>query len=567
MFNLCEEDIIGSGSFGTVYKAYSTRPGVGSAGGPPYAVKKLSLSGPDRIKKELNALHSVRHLSSSGSGGKVNNGAGSVIQLLACFISRDADKTTLSPSVCFVFPFFDATPWIEYVVDITQTELRAYVHHLLSALEFIHFCNILHRDIKPANVLFNRGSLQLVVVDFGLAERVDPKGFIEKDSTFFHGGGGGGAGTFGYRAPEILFKSAHSHQSTKIDVWSAGQIFLCLLTGRKYWFSHHGVTGADRNGNARTIAQLCSMFGPDSVKGCASNLGKKLECFFPRRSDGYAGQTALATGTFPSGSRIISSILDLRHTKTDRFDLSLWELVAQCWRLDPTKRATASQGLSVLLLQAEVRVPRRAPVNGDVGGNQNEIPAWAWDVNEEGCGKVIVTDKLYVRTNGPQLQQFGGVRESRDNTLQVVFNSFQGPLSWLFFYFQPGSQLLASPFHPYTTNVNATTGTTGSTISTQRTANVIQHSCGIPASPTVVPATRVWPKWAPAPPSIVPFFCEICDLKFKDESPSAHLRSLQHCQRFEIKVGVMIMAYLSVSRSSCVNILGDIHELTFSSLV
>ncbi|OHT07606.1 hypothetical protein TRFO_24175 [Tritrichomonas foetus] len=46
------------------------------------------------------------------------------------------------------------------------------------------------------------------------------------------------AGTRGYRAPEVLWKS--THQTTKIDIWSAGMIFLSLLSRRLPFLSGSG---------------------------------------------------------------------------------------------------------------------------------------------------------------------------------------------------------------------------------------------------------------------------------------------------------------------------------------
>ena len=86
-------------------------------------------------------------------------------------ILASEDAASHTPSVYLSFPFFDSTPFREYLVDISATELTAYAKQLLSGLEFIHWGGIVHRDIKPSNVLFNRATLKLLVVDFGLARR------------------------------------------------------------------------------------------------------------------------------------------------------------------------------------------------------------------------------------------------------------------------------------------------------------------------------------------------------------------------------------------------------------
>lgn len=76
------------------------------------------------------------------------------------------------------------------------------------------------------------------------------------------------AGTPGFRAPEVLIKCPQ--QSTAVDIWSAGVIFLCLLSGRYPFFR--------ANDDMTALAQIISIFGSEEVKKSALSYGKNLLC-------------------------------------------------------------------------------------------------------------------------------------------------------------------------------------------------------------------------------------------------------------------------------------------------
>ncbi|XP_076087662.1 cell division cycle 7-related protein kinase-like [Mytilus galloprovincialis] len=76
------------------------------------------------------------------------------------------------------------------------------------------------------------------------------------------------AGTPGFRAPEVLIKCPH--QTTAVDIWSAGVIFLCLLSGRYPFFR--------ANDDMTALAQIISIFGSEDVKKSAVTYGKQLLC-------------------------------------------------------------------------------------------------------------------------------------------------------------------------------------------------------------------------------------------------------------------------------------------------
>jgi len=74
------------------------------------------------------------------------------------------------------------------------------------------------------------------------------------------------AGTAGFRPPEVLLKS--SDQCIAVDVWSAGVIFLSMLSGRYPFFRAQDDMGY--------LAQIISLLGTDSCLQAADSIGKLL---------------------------------------------------------------------------------------------------------------------------------------------------------------------------------------------------------------------------------------------------------------------------------------------------
>jgi len=369
---------VGSGTFGTVYKACkkddTTHSGV-------YAVKFIyPTSRPSRILNELKCLKLLR-------------GEKCIISLLDCFLYRSA--------CLIVMPYFQHDDFKEYFRTLEMPKIIVYMHSLLTALAATEEAGIIHRDVKPRNVLFRVRDCKLLLVDFGLAElgskwqtrqeavqahrdrqlkRMHPgyelsgsqkkariagsetsPSHLQKQpsqvdvpvswpgvaapflgtnarhlarSTSVTAEQAGipraeRAGTPGFRAPEVLLGCAE--QTPGLDVWSAGIIFLSLLLGRYPLF-----TNADSD-DLTSLMQICGLFGANKLKEAAKSCGKRIVLTLDEKQ--------LNT---PKTLQDISARKDFKENCKLNLVVSL---INQCLELNPTKRIKATDSLSHCLFK------------------------------------------------------------------------------------------------------------------------------------------------------------------------------------------------------------------------
>jgi cell division control protein 7 len=248
---------------------------------PQYvALKKIYVtSSPHRIQNELEILHALRS-------------SPHICPLLTAF--RHLDQ------VVAVLPYFRHLDFRLYYRDFLISDMRYYFHSLFSALHSVHRAGILHRDIKPTNFLYDHSKQRGVLVDFGLAETQGTDSqpclclehretrkdrYISSLAFATQQANGTGlstgypkhdsrpsrranrAGTRGFRAPEVLFKC--TAQTTKIDIWSTGVIFLTLLARRFPFFNSTDDVDA--------MVEIASIFGRKRMKMCAAMHGSVFE--------------------------------------------------------------------------------------------------------------------------------------------------------------------------------------------------------------------------------------------------------------------------------------------------
>lgn len=202
--SLDEEDVVGSGGFGTVYRMVMNDCGT-------FAVKRIDRTreGSDKVfERELEILGSIKHINLVNLRGYCR----------------------LPTSKLLIYDYLAMGSLDDFLHEHEQEDrslnwnarLRialgsarglAYLHHDCSP-------RIVHRDIKSSNILLDE-NLEPHVSDFGLAKLlVDEDGHV---TTVV-------AGTFGYLAPEYLQSGRATEKS---DVYSFGVLLLELVTGKR----------------------------------------------------------------------------------------------------------------------------------------------------------------------------------------------------------------------------------------------------------------------------------------------------------------------------------------------
>ena len=195
--------ILGSGAFGTVYRAYD-----------PQLDREVALK---LLKPEA--------LSSPQAVERFQREARAAAKMLHPNIVPVHDTGRHGNSYYIASAFIDGRTLAALIPERGMEPRRAVtlVLQLLAALAYAHQHNVLHRDVKPANILID-GQDHLYLTDFGLA------GSIETQQTrMTHPGAV--LGTPAYMAPEQA-AGDRAQVGPAADLYSAGVVLYELLTGR-----------------------------------------------------------------------------------------------------------------------------------------------------------------------------------------------------------------------------------------------------------------------------------------------------------------------------------------------
>nr|6YA7_A Chain A, Cell division cycle 7-related protein kinase,Cell division cycle 7-related protein kinase,Cell division cycle 7-related protein kinase [Homo sapiens] len=271
------EDKIGEGTFSSVYLA-TAQLQVGPE--EKIALKHLiPTSHPIRIAAELQCL--------TVAGGQDN-----VMGVKYCFRKND--------HVVIAMPYLEHESFLDILNSLSFQEVREYMLNLFKALKRIHQFGIVHRDVKPSNFLYNRRLKKYALVDFGLAQgthdtKIELLKFVQSEAQQERCSQNKPAsltcdcyatdkvcsiclsrrqqvapraGTPGFRAPEVLTKCPN--QTTAIDMWSAGVIFLSLLSGRYPFYK--------ASDDLTALAQIMTIRGSRETIQAAKTFGKSILC-------------------------------------------------------------------------------------------------------------------------------------------------------------------------------------------------------------------------------------------------------------------------------------------------
>lgn len=203
--SLKEENIIGKGGAGTVYKGTMRD-------GEHVAVKRLSTmsrgsSHDHGFSAEIQTLGSIRHRYIVRLLGFCSNNETNLL-VYEYMPNGSLGELLHGKKGCHLH-------WdTRYKIAVEAAKGLCYLHHDCSP-------PILHRDVKSNNILLD-SDFEAHVADFGLAKFLQDSGTSECMSAI--------AGSYGYIAPEYAYTLKVDEKS---DVYSFGVVLLELITGKK----------------------------------------------------------------------------------------------------------------------------------------------------------------------------------------------------------------------------------------------------------------------------------------------------------------------------------------------
>ncbi|KAI9654988.1 MAG: kinase subunit of RNA polymerase II carboxy-terminal domain kinase I [Bathelium mastoideum] len=192
------ESVIGSGTYGKVYKAVHvyTKEMV--------ALKKIRMEGerdgfPVTAIREIKLLQSLRH--------------DNVVRLQEVMVEKND---------CFmVFEYLshDLTGLLNHpTFKLEHAHKKHLAQQLFEGLDYLHRRGVLHRDIKAANILISNTGL-LKLADFGLARFFAKRRQLDYTNRVI---------TIWYRSPELLL--GETQYGPAVDLWSAACVLVEIFT-------------------------------------------------------------------------------------------------------------------------------------------------------------------------------------------------------------------------------------------------------------------------------------------------------------------------------------------------
>eukprot|EP00121_Abeoforma_whisleri_P014557 Awhi_evm1s13423 len=105
---------------------------------------------------------------------------------------------------------------------ISDIPILPTILQLCESVQYLHSRNIAHRDIKPENITFTNDFKRVVLIDFGLSQRLrSDKRYVRRQ------------GTCAYMAAELWENRNCDFKA--VDVWAIGVVIYACFTGKFPW--------------------------------------------------------------------------------------------------------------------------------------------------------------------------------------------------------------------------------------------------------------------------------------------------------------------------------------------
>jgi len=229
-------EVIGNGSYGTVYKAIKKRTG------ELFAIKKMKRS--FTSWEECMELREVRILR----------------KLIHPNIVRLKEVLKVEDNLYFIFEFAGQNIYeLTKALQLENASIRSIIFQILLGLSHMHNSGYFHRDVKPENLLIQNKVVK--IADFNLAKEMN----VKIPMTDY-------VSTRWYRAPEMLLRSGE--YNWQVDIFALGAVMGELYIDSPLF---PGLNERDQ------IIKICSVLGTPHYKLWPEGyrLASKLNFTFP----------------------------------------------------------------------------------------------------------------------------------------------------------------------------------------------------------------------------------------------------------------------------------------------